>query len=60
MEVARLLPPTRLHRVTAALGGLAVSVLGTGPKVRGFKSGRGQSICHGDKKSAARLPSERK
>jgi hypothetical protein len=42
-----------------ALGGLVVSVLATGPKVRGFKPGRGRWILR-VKKSVARLPSERK
>jgi hypothetical protein len=37
-----------------ALGGLVVSVLATGPKVRGFKPGRGRW------KSVARLPLEGK
>jgi hypothetical protein len=32
-----------------ALGGLVVSVLATGPKVRGFKPGRGRWIFKGDK-----------
>jgi hypothetical protein len=42
-----------------ALGGLVVSVLATGPKVRGFKPGRGRWILRVIK-SAARLPSEGK
>jgi hypothetical protein len=42
-----------------ALGGLVVSVLATGPKVRGIKSGRGRWILRVIK-SAARLPSEGK
>jgi hypothetical protein len=29
--------------------GTVVSVLAVGPKVRGFKTGRGQWICKGDK-----------
>jgi hypothetical protein len=41
------------------LGGLVVSVLATGPKVRGFNPGRGRWIFKGDKKSVAQLPSER-
>jgi hypothetical protein len=32
-----------------ALGGLVVSVLGTGPKVRGFDPDRGRWIFKGDK-----------
>jgi hypothetical protein len=32
-----------------AIGGLEVIVLATTPKVRGFKSGRGQWIFKGDK-----------
>jgi hypothetical protein len=32
-----------------ALGGLVVSVLATGPKVRGFDPGRGRWIFKGDK-----------
>jgi hypothetical protein len=42
-----------------AVGGLVVSVLATGPKVRGFKPGRGRWILRVIK-SAARLPSEGK
>jgi hypothetical protein len=42
-----------------ALGGLVVSVLATGPKVRGFKPGRGRWILMVIK-SVARLPSEGK
>jgi hypothetical protein len=42
-----------------ALGGLVVSVLATGPKVRGFKPGRGRWILRAIK-SAARLPLEGK
>jgi hypothetical protein len=42
-----------------ALGGLVVSVLATGPKVRGFKPGRGRCILRVIK-SVARLPSEGK
>jgi hypothetical protein len=42
-----------------ALGGLVVSVLATGPKVRGFKPGRGRWIVRVIK-SVACLPSERK
>jgi hypothetical protein len=42
-----------------ALGGLVVSVLATGPKVRGFKPGRGRWILRVIK-SVARLPSEEK
>jgi hypothetical protein len=43
----------------AALGGVVVSVLATGPKVRGFKSGRGRWILRVIK-SVARLSSEGK
>jgi hypothetical protein len=42
-----------------ALGGLVVSVLATGPKVHGFKPGRGLWILRVIK-FAARLPSEGK
>jgi hypothetical protein len=42
-----------------ALGGLVVSVLATGPMVRGFKPGRGRWILRVIK-SVARLPSEGK
>jgi hypothetical protein len=42
-----------------ALGGLVVSVLATGPKVRGFKPGRGQWILR-VMKSVAHLPSKGK
>jgi hypothetical protein len=42
-----------------ALGGLVVSVLAIGPKVRGFKPGRGRWILRVIK-SVARLPSEGK
>jgi hypothetical protein len=42
-----------------ALRGLVVSVLATGPKVRGFKPGRGRWILRVIK-SVARLPSEGK
>jgi hypothetical protein len=42
-----------------ALGGLVVSVLATGSKVRGFKPGRGRWILRVIK-SVARLPSEGK
>jgi hypothetical protein len=41
------------------LGGLVVSVLATGPKVHGFKPGRGRWILR-VMKSAARLPLEEK
>jgi hypothetical protein len=44
---------------TVALGGLVVSVLATGPKVRGFKPNRGRWILRVIK-SVARLPSEEK
>jgi hypothetical protein len=44
---------------TVALGGLVVSMLATGPKVRGFKPGRGRWILRVIK-SAVRLPSEGK
>jgi hypothetical protein len=42
-----------------ALGGVVVSVLATGPKVRGCKPGRGRWILRVIK-SVARLPSEGK
>jgi hypothetical protein len=42
-----------------ALGGLVVSVLATGPEVRGFKPGRGRWNLRVIK-SAARLPSEKR
>jgi hypothetical protein len=42
-----------------ALSGLVVSVLATGPKVLGFKPGRGRWILRVIK-SVARLPSEGK
>jgi hypothetical protein len=42
------------------LGGLVVSVLATGPKVRGFDPDRGRWIFKGDKKSGTPLPSEGK
>jgi hypothetical protein len=48
-----------LKRLAVALGGLVVSVLATGPKVRGFKPGRGRWILRVIK-SIARLPSEGK
>jgi hypothetical protein len=39
-----------------ALGGVVVSVPGTGPKVRGFRPGRGRWVCDGLViKSVARL-----
>jgi hypothetical protein len=46
-------------KLKIALGGLVVSVLATGPKVRGFKPGQGRRILRVIK-SAARLPSEGK
>jgi hypothetical protein len=48
-----------MRRFFVALGGLVVSVLATGPKIRGFKPGRGRWILRVIK-SAARLPSEGK
>jgi hypothetical protein len=45
--------------IFVALGGLVLSVLATGPKVRGFKPGRGRWIVRVIK-SVARLPSEGK
>jgi hypothetical protein len=48
-----------LHLFFVAVGDLVVSVLATGPKVRGFKSDRGRWILRVIK-SAARLPSEGK
>jgi hypothetical protein len=53
---AMVIGPDNSH---VALGGLVVSVLATGPKVRGFKPGRGRLILRVIK-SAARLPSEGK
>jgi hypothetical protein len=49
----------KLSFVTVALGGVVVSVLATGPKVRGFKPGRGRWILRVIK-SVALLPSEGK
>jgi hypothetical protein len=49
----------RVNKEHVALGGLVVSVLATGPKVRGLKPGRGRWILRVIK-SIARLPSERK
>jgi hypothetical protein len=46
-------------QINVALGGVVVSVLGTGPKVRRFKPGRGRWILRVIK-SVARLPSEGK
>jgi hypothetical protein len=48
-----------VKRSSVALGGVVVSVLTTGPKVRGFKPGRGRWILRVIK-TAARLPSEGK
>jgi hypothetical protein len=48
-----------LFKKRVALGGLVVSVLATGPKVCGFKPGRGRWILRVIK-SVARLPSEGK
>jgi hypothetical protein len=45
--------------IAVALGGLVVSVLATGPKVRGFKPGQGRWILRVIK-SVARLPSDGK
>jgi hypothetical protein len=42
----KILPPTFIF---VALGGLVVSVLATGPKVRGFDPDRGRWIFKGDK-----------
>jgi hypothetical protein len=50
---------TELFIIKVALGGLVVSMLATGPKVRGFKPGRGRWILMVII-SVARLPSERK
>jgi hypothetical protein len=47
------------HSHLVALGGIVVSVLATGSKVRGFKPGRGRWILRVIK-SIARLPSEGK
>jgi hypothetical protein len=55
------MPMKAIHYMTyfIAFGGLVVSVLATGPKVRGFKPGRERWILRVIK-SAARLPSEGK
>jgi hypothetical protein len=45
--------------MSVALGGVVVNVLATGPKVCGFKPGRGLWILRAIK-SVARLPSEGK
>jgi hypothetical protein len=50
---------TVLFNPNCILGGVVVSVLATGPKVRGFKPGRGRWILRVIK-SVARLPSEGK
>jgi hypothetical protein len=47
------------EKYSVALGGLVVSVLATGPKVRGFKPRLGRWILRVIK-SVARLPSEGK
>jgi hypothetical protein len=47
------------QKYLVALGGVLVSVLATGPKVRGFKPGRGRWILRVIK-SIARLSSEGK
>jgi hypothetical protein len=49
----------RLYCLFVALGGVVVGVLATGPKVRGFKPGRGRWILRVIK-SVARLSSEGK
>jgi hypothetical protein len=49
----------RVQITKVALGGVVVSVLATGPKVRGFKPGRGRWILRVIK-SVAHLPSEEK
>jgi hypothetical protein len=46
-----ILRESQIQRTTStsvALGGLVVSVLATGPKVRGFNPGRGRWIFKGD------------
>jgi hypothetical protein len=48
-----------IYNMQVALGGLLVSTLATGPKVRGFKPGRDRWILRVII-SAARLPSEGK
>jgi hypothetical protein len=53
------MPIVHISHGLVALGGLVVNVLATGPKVRGFKPGRGRWILRVIK-SAARLPSEGK
>jgi hypothetical protein len=45
--------------ICGIVGGVVVSVLAAGPKVRGFKPGRGRWILRVIK-SVARLPSEGK
>jgi hypothetical protein len=45
-ECEQLSRPIQCH---VALGGLVVSVLATGPNVRGFNPGRGRWIFKGDK-----------
>jgi hypothetical protein len=54
-----VLPRQRFYILGVALGDLVVNVLATGPKVRGFKPGRGRWILRVIK-SVARLPSEGK
>jgi hypothetical protein len=44
-----MLKNLQLKSVVIVLGGVMVSVLATGPKVRGFKPGRGRWIFKGDK-----------
>jgi hypothetical protein len=50
----------KLNLLYAILDGVIVSAFATGAKVRGFISWRRKWIFNGDKKSAARLSSERK
>jgi hypothetical protein len=63
LKIASEIPWVRKRRHISipkvAVDGLMVSVLAIGPKVRGFKPGRGRWILRAIK-SAARLPSERK
>jgi hypothetical protein len=57
--ISSLIRTVPLMEKNVALGGLVVSVLATGPNVRGFKPGRGPWILRVIK-SVARLPSEGK
>jgi hypothetical protein len=59
MYILNALHFTVLLLAFVAIGGVVVSVLAAGHKVRGFKPGRGRWILRMIK-SAARLPSEGK